>query len=257
MKLIFTNSPVCRGSALIYNALTNDANYPSVYVQLRDPRWQTIGPGGDFQNDHGPFTVQYGGTCYLSFQNTKAVASGYGFQLLDVLTQPALPINAAMTNTLGLYPLEVYQYAGNAGQQLFFQGQPGNPSGYWYLYDANNNTVQGSGSSLNGNFEVTLPYTATYALVLGNNGTSAGTEAFLVNDFSYFTNSYTIGTSVVDAINRPGERRFYVFTGTLGQRLIYDALTNDPPSPSFVTVQLLNPQGSFQGRADKRQSFFE
>jgi hypothetical protein len=238
----FTSSA---GQRLIYDALTNDVNYPSVNVQLLDPSGQSIGPSGDFANDKGPFSVGYAGTCYLIFRNNKAVPDNFAFQLLDVSAQPTLPVNTGVTNTLNVYPTLAYRYNGTAGQRLYFGGQPNNPSGYWTLYDPN--SVVGASAGLSGDFEVTLPTTGVYTLVLNSSSSSPGTEAFQVNDFSFFTNNYTVGTSVVDAINRPGERRIYTFTGTVGQQLIYDALTNDPPSPSVILVQMLNPQGVQEG----------
>jgi hypothetical protein len=241
----FTSSP---GQRLIYDAVMNDANYPSVYAQLLDPRYQTIGPNGsDFANDQGPFTIQYGGASYLFLHNNLSVPSPYAFQLLDIATQPVLSINTWVTNTLDVYPKEVFRYSGTAGQHLYFRGQPSNPSGYWILYDPNNNQVFGSGPGLTSDFEVTLPLTGSYALALNSYSASPGTEIFQVSDYLYFTNTYTVGTPLVDALTRPGERRFYTFTGTLGQRLVYDALTNDPPDPNPITVQLLNPLGIQEG----------
>src|SRR4029077_4852580 len=126
-------------------------------------------------------------------------------------------------------------------------GQASNPSGSWTFYDPNNAALSGGSASLAGNFEVTLPFSGTYALVLGNSGSSSGTEVFEVNSFSYISNTYIIGTGAVDAISQPGERRFYTFNGIIGQRRIYTALTNGMPYPNTITVQLLNPQGAAEG----------
>ncbi len=243
------------GQALIYDALTNDVNYPSVYVQLLDPNGQSIGPAGDFGNDRGPFGVQYTGTCYLLMRNNKPAASTYAFQMLDVASQASLPVNAAVTNTLNVYPLLVYRYAGSAGQSLYFHGLPGDPSGSWILYDPNNTAVSAGSASLGGDFEVTLPANGTYALVLSSSSSSPGPEVFQVSDYAYFTNAYTLGNPVVDAIARPGERHVYTFAGTVGQDLTYDALTNDPPSPNSITVQLLNPEGLPEGPIAGRFSY--
>jgi hypothetical protein len=232
------------GLTLYYDALTNDVNYPSVYMQFLDPRGQTVGVNANFDTDRGPFTVQYGGTSYLLARNNRNVASAYSFQMLDVSAQPVLPINTAVSTNLDVYPVKVYRYAGSAGQKLYFHGQSANPSGFWIFYDPNN-ASQGSGG-LSGDFEVTLAYTGAYALVLSSYATTSGTESFQVHDFSYITNAYTIGTRVVDAIARPGERRAYTFTGTLGQQLVYSALTNSAGSPNIIGLQLFNPQGGLE-----------
>ena len=79
-----------------------------------------------------------------------------------------------------------------------------------------------------------------------------GPEIFKVSDYTYFTNAYMVGTAVTDSINRPGERHFYTFHGTAGQRLVYNALTNDPPYPNVIFVQLINPDGLAEGPVNGR-----
>ena len=234
------------GQVLAYDALAADTNYPSVFVGLLDPRGQAIGPNSDFQNDRNPFIVQYAGTCYFFLKNLKAVASTYAFQVVDVASEPVLPINVGVTNTLGVYQQLYYRYNGTAGQKLYFRGSPTNPSGYWTLFDPNAAGVSSASASLTGDFESVLPYTGNYTLVFTSYASNPGPEAFQVNDYSYITNAYTLGTQVVDTISRPGERHVYTFTGTAGQRLFYDALTNDPPVGS-ISATLYNPVGVQEG----------
>ncbi|HVV73365.1 MAG TPA: hypothetical protein VHI52_17970, partial [Verrucomicrobiae bacterium] len=240
----FTSSA---GQILLYDALTNDVDYPSVTPQLLDPRSQAIPLGSSFGTDRGPFLIQYPGTCYLSFRNNRSSSRSYAFRLLDPASQPALAVNVSVTNNLDVYPTLVFKYSGVAGQSLYFAGQQMNPSGVWSLYDPNGASVPGAVANTVGDFETTLPVTGTYTLVLSSSSSSPGPEVFRVNDFAYLTNSYTVGTALVNAISEPGERRTYTFTGTVGQRLIYDAQTNDPPAPSVISVQLLNPEGQGEG----------
>jgi hypothetical protein len=227
--------------------LTNDPPDPNViFAQLYNPFGVPEGPiGGRFSNNRGPFTLLESGTFTLVIDGNGAGTGAYGFQLLDLSSQPALPINSPVTKSLDVYATQMYQFSGTAGQHLYFAGQGGNPNGSWYLYDPNNAYVSGSG--LGSDFELTLPISGSYALVLTSSSPAPGNETFQVNDFTYFTNAYTLGTPLFDSITRPGERRFYTFQGTLGQRLIYNALTNDPPSPSIISVQMLNPQGVAEG----------
>jgi predicted secreted protein len=245
-----TSSP---GQSFVYDAVTIDANYPSVFVSMLDPKGQPVGPNNVFQNDYNPFLVKNAGTCYFFIRNNKSVPSSYGFQMLDVAAQPVLPVNSPVTNTIPGYSEVVYKYAGSAGQRLYFQGQPSDPSGYWSLFDPNDLGVSASGASFTGDFEVTLPATGTYTLLLSSSATTASTNVFLVDDFSYITNAYTLGTSISSVIARPGERHVYTFSGTLGQRLYYDALTNDPPV-GFITAILYNPEGVQEGPVNSRFS---
>ena len=234
------------GQVLAYDALAADTNYPSVFVVLLDPRGQAIGPANDFQGDRTPFIVQYAGTCYFFLRNNKAVGSTFAFQMVDIATQPTLPINIGLTNTLGVYQQLYYRYNGTAGQKLYFQGSPADPSGYWTLYDPSGTSISGGSSGLTGDIEVILPYTGSYTLVFTSYASAPGTEAFQVTDYTYITNAYSIGSQVVDSIKRPGERHVYTFTGTAGQHLYYDALTNDPPVGS-IGITMQNPVGAAEG----------
>ncbi|HLH56555.1 MAG TPA: cadherin repeat domain-containing protein [Verrucomicrobiae bacterium] len=240
----FTNYP---GQVLYYNGLTNDANNPSVSVTLFNAAGQGVGPNGDFQNYWGPFTLQYAGTSYLYLRNSRSTSSSYMFQMQDIATQPSLPLNVFVTNQLGGFGATIYHYTGSAGQQLYFHAQGGNPSGGWYLYDPNSSGVPSGSGGLTTDLPVMLPYTGQYALVLQPSGPAPATEVFQVTGYSYITNSYTIGSAISSAIGQSGEKHFYTFTGSIGQRLLYNALTNDPPSPNQVTVQLFNPQGNTEG----------
>src|SRR5206468_12798178 len=128
-----------------------------------------------------------------------------------------------------------------------------NPSGYWSLFDPNDLGVSSSGAGLTGDFEVTLPVSGTYTLVVSSYAATASPNVFQVNDFSHITNTYTLGTAVTSAITRPGERHVYTFTGTLGQQLFYDALTNDPPV-GYISAILYNPEGVQEGPINARVS---
>ncbi len=125
--------------------------------------------------------MQQSGTYTLVFDGNSASVGSFAFRLLDVSAQPDLPISTTVTTSLDVYPLLVYRYSGIAGQQLYFRGQPGNPSGNWTLYDPNNSAVPGSGGGLAGDFQVTLAISGTYSLLLNNYGLTEGTEVFEVN----------------------------------------------------------------------------
>ena len=235
------------GQRLLYDALTNDANYPAIYALLSNTDGKSIGPANDFQIDTSVFTLPHSDTYYLFLKSLKSSATGYNFRLLDLSAQPNLPVGLPATNVLAAFMLGTYQYAGVAGQTLYFHALPGNASGSWILYDPNNIGVPGGSSSLVGDFNVTLPWTGLYALTMSTYSGDPATNSFQVNSYAVSTNSYLTGTAITNSINFPGERKYYTFTGTVGQRLIYDALTNSPDYPFYINVQFLNPQGVQEG----------
>ncbi|HUL50941.1 MAG TPA: hypothetical protein VLU94_00005 [Candidatus Nitrosotalea sp.] len=230
------------GQRLYYDALEGD--FDAVQFRLLGADGQTL-LADNSDNDKGPLTLPLTGTLYLFFQSGLTTSPNYVFQMLDLASQPALPVNVGATNTMLPYATVMYRYSGVAGQHLFFAGQPGNLSGYWTLYDPNNSPMGSAG--LAGVFEETLPATGTYALTFYTYNGSTGSNTFTVNDYSYVTNSYTLGTSVSGTITRPGEQRFYTFTGTNGHRLYYVGLTNQPATPNSISVQVLNPEGGYEG----------
>jgi len=240
------------GQRLLYDALTNDANYPAIYALLSNTDAKPSGPSSDFQNDSAPFTLPHSDTYYLLLKNLKSPATGYNFRLLDLSAQPVLPVGLPTTNVLAAFMLGTYQYAGVAGQTLYFHAFTGNASGIWTLYDPNNVGVPGAYSSLAGDFNVTLPYTGVYALTMSTYSGDPATNRFQVNSYTLSTNSYLTGTAVTNSINFPGEQKYYTFTGTVGQRLIYDALTNTPDAPNLILASLLNPQGIQEGPINGR-----
>jgi hypothetical protein len=58
---------------------------------------------------------------------------------------------------------------------------------------------------------------------------------------SVTTNPLTLGTTVVGQVSEPGEYDYFTFTGTAGQRLVYDALQSNPER---IFVVLYNPAGA-------------
>jgi hypothetical protein len=143
---------------------------------------------------------------------------------LDISAQPALPTTGGVTNTLGVFALEVYQYTGVAGQHLYFRGFPNNPSGYWYLYDPNNTAV--AGTVLRADMQATLLLTGTYALVIGNQGASPSLETFQVNLFDYTESPVINRAPVLTHITDP-----VVPAGVL---VNFTALASDPDNDGLA-----------------------
>jgi hypothetical protein len=173
------------GQRLIYNALTNDPPSPNVIlIQMINPDGAAEGPvGGRFTGNRGPFTLQESGTYTLVLDGSAAGVGPYSFQLLDVSSQPALPLSTSVTNALGAFPVIVYQYASIPGQHLYFRGLGSNPNGTWSLFDPNDSQLAGAG--LISDFQSVSSVSGTYVLVIANNITTPGTEVFQVNPFDF------------------------------------------------------------------------
>ncbi len=223
----------------------------SVNIQLRlmGPDGQTPFTGNVYY-DLGPSTLPFSATYYLFLQSGVSSSPNYVFQILDLGSQPALPLNLDLTGTLEANTSAIYQLAGTGGEKLYFNGKGASAGGgSWYLYGPNNLYV--NGANLSGDFEQTLPYPGNYALVL-NAANNPITYTNQVNTIAYITNSLTLGTLVNDNIVHPGDQVFYTFTGTAGQRVYYEALS--PNSPS-MTLTLVSPTGTIVASGSPNYGF--
>jgi len=184
--------------------------------------------------DTGPFTLQFAGTYYLLLQSGLASNPSYDFQLLDIASQPALPFNTDLTGTLAQNSSLIYRLAGTAGEKVYFYGKSAGAGGaYCTLYDGRN--MQVTSANLSGDFQATLPYDGTYAVVF-TAPNNAITYSNQFSSFSYFTNALTLGTIITNNIFNPGDQIVYTFSGVAGQKLYYDALNSYSYSINFNFV---------------------
>jgi hypothetical protein len=171
--------------------------------------------------------------------NVSAVGT-FAFRLLDLRQQPDLPLNVLVTNAIDLYPTVIYKYSGSIGQQLYFRGQIfNNPQGYWTLYDPNNTVVYQGSSSLNGDFQVTLPANGVYCLKLDDSGYSAGTNIFEVSPFNFGEplqiNRAPVLSFIPDQITGEGGPMFFTAQATDpdANTLVYSL---DPGGPGAASI---------------------
>ncbi|HTL16765.1 MAG TPA: hypothetical protein VL793_05985, partial [Patescibacteria group bacterium] len=227
------------GQRLFYDSQVS--SFQNIPIRLLGPDGQST-IANTIYSDVGPLTLQVSGTYYFFIQNSASAGTSYQFNLADMATQAALPLNTDFTGTIPAYASLYYQLAGSAGQQLYFNSKlGGSGSSYWVLYDRHNNPVPGASANLSGDFQAILPYSGNYLLVLS----AASAPAIFSNQvstFSYSTNALTLGTAVTNNILNPGDQIIYTFNGTAGQRIYYDAL-----NASYIQLNatLLSPTGVY------------
>ena len=228
------------GQRLVYDALDTDGDSLRVYL---------IGPSGGVvhidqgaESDAGPFTLTDTGPYTLVLRGYGEAVGSFRFRLLDPTVAPSQPLALDTTVTGVLDPgtaVQLFTFSGSTGQRLFFDGAATNTAGAAYLYDQNNSGLWGVG--LNSDVEVILPRNTTYLLLLTHGATNPVPYSFRVVTPTTTTNAYVLGTSVTNAVTEQGQEFRYTFTGTPGQRLVYDALDTDGDS---LRVYLLNPSGN-------------
>ncbi len=228
------------GQRLYYDGLGNNTT-STIYAQLLSPSGQSVFYNGDADSDRSPFTLTEAGTYKLVIDGYLDNIGNYGFKLIDAGAAPVIKSGDTITSNLtpGLES-DIYRIEGQAGDKLYFDSLINTTNATWYLYGSNNQYV--SGTSLGADFESNLSSDGTYFLVVSGSNTSGNSNySFKVTSVGTTTTALTLGTPVASTISQAGEQDIYTFTGTIGQRLYYDGLSNN--TTSLVYAQLLSPSG--------------
>ena len=168
----------------------------------------------------------------------------YSFRLLDAAAAPTLDTGGGTTQGT-LTPgtsTQLLQFTGIAGTRLFFSWQGGAYPSYYQVVGPDNNYINSTyfGTSA----DINLPVDGQYTLVLFGNNTSgpasyqfkAYTPPAPVNNVAY-----SVGQTASGNLATAGQIDTYSFTGTSGQLLFFDGLTDG--SNGNITVKLTDPTG--------------
>jgi len=229
------------GQRLYYDALRDSVG--ALTVQLISPSGAILYLNGNSDYDNGPFTLTESGTYALTQKATTEAVGSYGFRLIDLAQSPATPISLDAQVNGVVTPgtsVNIHYFTGSAGQRLFFDAMPTNAAGSWSLFGPENQGL--NANSINGDFEVTLTQGGIHALVVGNSGnTNSSGYSIRIITPTTTSNPVILGATVAGSLDEPGEEDRFTFTGTVGQRLYYDALEADFDS---ISVQLYDPNGT-------------
>ncbi|MBD2720049.1 Calx-beta domain-containing protein [Synechococcus sp. FACHB-909] len=232
------------GQRLYYDALTSDFTR-SFPVRLIDP----TGDIGLLNQQHyfdsnTPFTLTETGTYQLQLESTSSFSldtGAYSFQLLDLAAATVLPFDTVTNGTLSPgQDTDLYRFNGTAGQRLVFDSQtPGFPSVSWRLFGPGNQSL--ANQNITSDLDLTLSADGTYVLAIDGASATNVNYSFSLVTPTTSTTALSLNSPVSSSLAEIGERDIYTFTGSVGQRLYYDALTNDT-SKSFP-VRLIDPTG--------------
>ena len=247
------------GQRLFYDALKNDTS-DSFFVRLIDPTGDIVFLNQQADSDRSLFTLTEAGTYQLVFDSDASGSwdtGSYNFQLLDVAAASPVSFDTATIGSLSPgQETDLYRFTGTAGQRLVFDSQTTSVAADWTLYGPANQIVSGT-RNLSSNFEVNLTADGTYALVVDGRSATDIDYSFNIVTPEITTSAFTLNTPVSGTIDEPGEEDIYTFTGSVGQRLFYDALKNDTSDSFFV--RLIDPTGDIvflNQQADSDRSLF-
>ena len=237
------------GQRLYFDALQRDPD--SVFVRLVGPDGGNVYSDADSDSDRGPVTLPENGTYHLVFRGRMNTPADYGFTLSDLAAAPAIAFDTDVSGNLnpGLRSA-VYRFNGVAGQRLYFDNRSAmntfDGSTRWLLHGPDDRNI-GSGSLVyqygSTDFELTLPATGTYAIVVdGENAAAEVNYAFRVIDVGATPQVLTLGATTQGTLSPGTATAVYKFTVAAGRRVVYDGLQRDSDA---VSVRLLTP-GSVQ-----------
>jgi RHS repeat-associated protein len=161
----------------------------------------------------------------------------YHVRLLDVAGQTPLSLGTTVSGSLDQGTAsDLYTFTGTAGQRVFFDSLSVSQSaGRWALYGPDAQLVPGSSNPLSTDFEVTLPASGSYVLVVRRDLT-LGTWVYgnVSLDYSFraglpptTTTPLVLSTPVAGTIAQPRQRDQYTFTLANTTLTYFDNLTND------------------------------
>ncbi|MGR3278198.1 putative Ig domain-containing protein [Acaryochloris marina NIES-2412] len=197
----------------------------------------------DSRINRGPdqgLTLTKTGTYRLIVDGDGENTGEYGFRLLDHSSAPVLPLETEVTGVLdnnGLGSV-AYQFRANKGERFYLDTGGGQANNNWALYGPGGQQLQ-TGSLVDGttdDYELTAPGNGDYFLVVQGQGAADPNYRLKLTAAKYDLLSLTYGDTVAGAIQNPGDRDIYSFTGEAGQSLFFDTL-----SGSGLTALLYGP----------------
>jgi len=252
VRYTFAGTP---GQRVYYDALDQDGDALQVY--LLDPIGNNVNINQNAESDAGPFTLDRLGTYTLVLRGYGDAAGSFSFRLIDLAAAPAQTLTLGPAVNGVLTPgteVDWYRFTATMGQRIFFDGADTNTAGSWFLFNAANQGL--AGNALSADFEYTVPQSGTYFLAVYHNNPGALPYSIRVFVAGSTTNAYVLGTGVTNTLTAAGEEHRYTFTGTVGQRIFYDALEADFDA---INVYLFDPLGNnvfIGGNADSDAGIF-
>jgi hypothetical protein len=144
---------------------------------------------------------------------------------------------------------QVFYFAGRSGQRLYFDGAGPSNFGNAYLFGPQDNWL--AQANLTQDFEVTLPVTGVFTLILSGQSTNPVPYGFRLLAAETRTAALPIGRIITGQFENPGDQHRYTFDGVAGQSLAYDAIDNDFDA---VVVRLLGPGGNPVSELNQRNA---
>ncbi|MBX9253632.1 tandem-95 repeat protein [Desmonostoc muscorum CCALA 125] len=179
------------------------------------------------RDDREPVTLAEQGTYRLVIDGDDDFTGAYSFRLLDFATAPILTLDTPVTGNFGTSQREalIYRFNGIQGQHIYFDRTEGEFYNYYYLYSPNGQRL--FSQYFDRDQELDLPENGQYTVVFSGNERPNNNFGITVVTPQAITTALTLGSKVTNSISEAGEQDTYTFTGAVGQKLFFDALTGN------------------------------
>ena len=209
--------------------------YSDLGVKLFSPTGEEV--LSQLVRDEGePVVLGESGTYSLVIDAPADVTGTYSFRLLDLAVGTLIEQGLVSGNFgTGKREAQVYTLAKEEGDYLYFDLLQGEASNAYYFYDQYGQRL--FHQQLDKDSELELPETGEYKLVVAGLGAAnSAYELELVNP-EQLTFPLALNETISSEISLAGERDTYLFEGTVGQQLFFDAIKGD----SQLTAKLYSP----------------
>lgn len=210
----------------------------NLFARLLSPSGVSLFSSQGISSDRAPLSLIETGTYQLIIEGFSNATGDYSFRLLDAEARELAP-DTDIEGTLDPGTLtNVFTFEGSANQRLFFDELEDNFFNISYnLYGPANQFIN-SGSF---DREINLTGAGTYTLVIQGFSTESLDYGFRLVTPDTTTEALTLGATVNGNFDDRGDRTIYTFTGTAGQRLLFDGLDDDT---SGISARLFSPFGN-------------
>ena len=181
---------------------------------------------------------------YIFKCNTLQSTTSYKFRILRLDQPPVVEVsvNTAVSNILTVPRLsQVYRFNTAPGQRLFIDFVSGG-GGWWTLYGPDGEAALQTFIGSDGSIDNTCA--GTYGIVIAPSDSDEQPNisySFRIVPVTSVTNTLEFSVVYSNILTAVGQEHRYVFAGTIGMRLYYDALLN---TDSQIPVELIAPNGT-------------
>jgi RHS repeat-associated protein len=216
-----------------------------IYVRLISPSGVEIFPGSGIgaEGDKELFAFDETGTYRIIVDGSDDAIGDYSFRLLDTdINAVQLLLSTPTTKTVAANETVLYKFDTTAGKYLYIKNNNAEGDGYgtWALYSPGNNRV--SERFIGVDDTVTLAASGTYILALRGSAVANTFSFELIEPQRTPAENIAVGSNIARNISKPGEEDSFIFAGSIGQRLLLDAIVGTDNlsykiySPSGVNI---------------------